>query len=120
MVVHLKTVFALLTEVVKVIKENAPDICIDYKLPIITENPLRGKGGLKIDEAIKLATILEAHGVDMIHVGQAQSYWRYLDDTVPAMGTQPYCFMNKYTKQIKDVVTIPVSSVGPILTPPKW
>ncbi len=106
--------FAL--EVVKVIKENAPDICIDYKLPIITENPLRGKGGLKIDEAIKLATILEAHGVDMIHVGQA-NHTGNMNDTIPAMGTQPYCFMNKYTKQIKDVVTIPVSSVGRILTP---
>ena len=94
--------FAL--EVVKVIKENAPDICIDYKLPIITENPLRGKGGLKIDEAIKLATILEAHGVDMIHVGQA-NHTGNMNDTIPAMGTQPYCFMNKYTKQIKDVVT---------------
>ncbi|MEG0276930.1 MAG: NAD(P)/FAD-dependent oxidoreductase [Coprobacillus sp.] len=106
--------FAL--DVVKSIKENAPDICIDYKLPIITENPLRGKGGLKIDEAIELAKILEAAGVDMIHVGQA-NHTGNMNDTIPAMGTQPYCFMSKYTKQIKDVVTIPVSSVGRILTP---
>lgn len=32
-----RTRFALM--VVKTIKANAPDICIDYKLPIITENP---------------------------------------------------------------------------------
>lgn len=106
--------FAL--KVVETIKENAPDICIDYKLPIVTENPLRGKGGLKIDEAVELAKILEHHGVDMIHVGQA-NHTGNMNDTIPAMGTQPYCFMNKYTKQIKDAVNIPVSSVGRILTP---
>lgn len=109
-----RTRFAL--KVVQTIKENAPDICIDYKLPIITENPLRGKGGLMIDEAIKLAKILEKQGVDMIHVGQA-NHTGNMNDTIPAMSTQPYCFMNKYTKQIKDAVNIPVSSVGRILTP---
>lgn len=109
-----RTRFAL--KVVQTIKENAPDICIDYKLPIITENPLRGKGGLMIDEAIKLAKILEEQGVDMIHVGQA-NHTGNMNDTIPAMSTQPYCFMNKYTKQIKDAVNIPVSSVGRILTP---
>lgn len=109
-----RTRFAL--KVVQTIKENAPDICIDYKLPIITENPLRGKGGLMIDEAIKLAKILEEQGVDMIHVGQA-NHTGNMNDTIPAMSTQPYCFMNKYTKQIKDAITIPVSSVGRILTP---
>ena len=30
----------------------SPDICIDYKLPIITENPQLGRGGLFIDEAV--------------------------------------------------------------------
>ena len=42
--------FAL--DVVKTIKEYAPDICIDYKLPVVTVNPdgsLRGKGGLLIE-----------------------------------------------------------------------
>ena len=33
--------FAL--RVVDKIREVAPDICIDYKLPVVTENPLRGK-----------------------------------------------------------------------------
>ncbi len=106
--------FAL--KVVKTIKDNAPDMCIDYKLPIITENPLRGKGGLKIEEAVKFAKILEDTGVNMIHVGQA-NHTGNMNDTIPAMGTQPYCFMSKYTKQIKDAVSIPVSSVGRILTP---
>lgn len=106
--------FAL--DVVKTIKDNAPDICIDYKLPIVTENPLRGKGGLMMSEAVQLAKILEKVGVDMIHVGQA-NHTGNMNDTIPAMGTQPYCFMSKYTKQIKEAVSIPVSSVGRILTP---
>lgn len=109
--------FAL--DVVKVIKENAPDICIDYKLPIITTDPdgkLRGKGGLEIEEAVKLAQILESAGVDMIHVGQA-NHTGNMNDTIPAMGTTSYCFMAEYAKQIKDAVSIPVSTVGRILTP---
>ena len=106
--------FAL--RVVDKIREVAPDICIDYKLPVVTENPLRGKGGLMIDEAVEFAKILERSGVDMIHVGQA-NHTGNMNDTIPAMGTQPYCFMSKYTKQIKEAVSIPVSSVGRIVTP---
>ena len=52
----------------------------------------------------------------MIHVGQA-NHTGNMNDTIPAMGTQPYCFMSKYTKQIKEAVSIPVSSVGRIVTP---
>ncbi len=109
--------FAL--DVVKTIKENAPDICIDYKLPIITVNPdgsLKGKGGLLIDEAVKFAKILEEAGVDMIHVGQA-NHTGNMNDTIPAMGTVLYSFMRDYAKQIKNAVSIPVSTVGRIVTP---
>lgn len=106
--------FAL--RVVETIRKAAPEICIDYKLPVVTENPLRGKGGLMIKEAVEFAKILEKSGVDMIHVGQA-NHTGNMNDTIPAMGTQPYCFMSKYTKQIKEVVSIPVSSVGRIVTP---
>ena len=109
-----RTRFAL--QVVESIKEHAPHICIDYKLPVVTENPLRGKGGLKIDEAVKFAKMLEEAGVDMIHVGQA-NHTGNMNDTIPAMGTQPYCFMQSYTKQIKEAVSIPVSTVGRIVTP---
>lgn len=109
--------FAL--DVVKTIKEYAPDICIDYKLPVVTVNPdgtLRGKGGLLIEEAVKFAKILEEAGVDMIHVGQA-NHTGNMNDTIPAMGTTPYSFMASYTKQIKEAVAIPVSAVGRIITP---
>ena len=61
-------------EVVKAIKEAAPDLTIEYKLPIITLNKdgsLRGKGGLKEAEGIAFAKKLEEAGVDMIQVAQA-------------------------------------------------
>ena len=47
---------------------------VEYKLPIITVNPdgsLRGKGGLLEDEAVEFAKMLDAAGIDMIQVAQA-------------------------------------------------
>ncbi|MFQ6861198.1 MAG: bilirubin reductase, long form [Beduini sp.] len=102
--------------VVKTIKDNAPNIMIDYKLPIVTDNPTIGKGGLKIDEAIKLAKLLQEAGVDTLHVGQA-NHTGNMNDTIPAMGTRAYNFMKDYAKRIKEAVSIPVSCVGRILTP---
>ena len=40
-----------------------------------------------------------------------------MGDTIPAMGTQPYGFMVSYSKKIKELVSIPVSVVGRIVTP---
>lgn len=101
-------------EVVRTIKENAPDLTIDYKLPIVTVQPdgsLMGKGGVILEEAVKLAKVLEAEGVDTIHVAQA-NHTGNMNDTIPAMGTRDYCFMVEECKAIKSVVSIPVSIVG--------
>ncbi len=112
-----RTRFAL--EFVDAIKAADKDITIDYKLPIVTTdengNPC-GKGGLFIDEAVKLAVLLEQHGVDMIHVAQA-NHTGNMNDTIPAMGTREYGFMIDYVKQIKNAVHVPVSMVGRITTP---
>lgn len=102
--------------VVRAIREGSPDICIDYKLPIITEDPQLGRGGLFIDEAVELAKLLEADGVDTFHVGQA-NHTGNLNDTIPAMGTRPECFMALYARRIKEAVSVPVSTVGRIMTP---
>ena len=74
--------------VVRAIREGSPDICIDYKLPIITENPQLGRGGLFIDEAVELAKLLEADGVDTFHVGQA-NHTGNLNDTIPPWARAP-------------------------------
>lgn len=109
-----RTRFAL--EVVRAIRAGAPDLCIDYKLPIITENPQIGRGGLFIDEAVRLAKLLEKEGVDTFHVGQA-NHTGNLGDTIPAMGCRPYCFMEAYARRVKEAVNVPVSTVGRIVFP---
>ena len=76
----------------------------------------RGKGGLPLDEACIFAKELEAAGVDTLHVAQA-NHTGNMGDTIPAMGTQPYGFMVSYSKKIKELVSIPVSVVGRIVTP---
>lgn len=108
--------FAL--KLTKALREAVPDMILDYKLPIITPDGdgLRGKGGLEIDEAIKLAKLVETEGVDMIHVGQA-NHTGNMNDTIPAMGTREYAFMVEETKAIKEAVKVPVCVVGRVFTP---
>ena len=109
--------FAL--QVVDSIKKAYPDMCIDYKLPIVTkqsDGTFIGKGGLVIEEAVELAKLLEKHGVDMIHVAQA-NHTGNMNDTIPAMGTRSYGFMLEETKLIREAVKIPISTVGRLCSP---
>ena len=104
-------------EVVRAIKNAAPNITIDYKLPIVTkqkDGSLMGKGGVILEEAIELAKILEAEGVHTIHVAQA-NHTGNMNDTIPAMGTRDYSFMREECIAIKNVVSIPVSIVGRVI-----
>ena len=104
-------------EVVRAIKEAAPSLMIEYKLPIVTVQPdgsLMGKGGIILEEAVELAKILEQNGVDTIHVAQA-NHTGNMNDTIPAMGTRPYAFMKEHSIAIKNAVSIPVSIVGRVL-----
>ncbi len=107
--------FAL--EMVEVIQEAAPQLVIDYKLPIVTpmEGGLRGKGGLELEEAIRLAVLLEEKGVHMLHVGQA-NHTGNMNDTIPAMGTREYGFIVDATEAVKKAVGVPVCTVGRIFT----
>ena len=112
-----RTRFAL--ALVKRLKEEVPELVLDYKLPIITplkEGGLRGKGGLELEEAKQLAVLLEQAGVDTIHAAQA-NHTGNMADTIPPMGTQPYGFTVYCAEEIKKVVAIPVSCVGRIVTP---
>lgn len=112
-----RTRFAL--ALVERLKNAVPNMVIDYKLPIITplkEGGLRGKGGLELEEAKKLAVLLENAGVDTIHVAQA-NHTGNMADTIPPMGTQPYGFTVYCADEIKKLVSVPVSCVGRIVTP---
>jgi len=105
-------------EVVKAMKEAAPDLMIEYKLPIITKNDDgsdRGKGGLYPDEAVEFAKLLEQAGVHMIQVAQA-NHTGNMADTIPPMGTREMVWVLDVTRRVKDAVSIPVAAVGKVLT----
>ena len=105
-------------EIVAAIKETAPSLMIEYKLPIITINPdgsLRGKGGLLPDEGVEYAKRLEATGVDMIQVAQA-NHTGNMGDTIPPMGTVPYNWTLDVCNRVKQVVSIPVATVGRVVS----
>ena len=105
-------------EVVAAIKEAAPTLMVEYKLPIITINAdgsSRGKGGLYEEEGIEFAKKLEEAGVDMIQVAQA-NHTGNMGDTIPPMGTMPYNWTLPIAKKVKEVVSIPVATVGRVVT----
>ena len=105
-------------EVVAAMKEAAPAMMIEYKLPIITKNPDgsdRGKGGLHPEEAVEFAKLLEKAGVHMIQVAQA-NHTGNMADTIPPMGTREEIWVKDTTRAVKDAVSIPVAAVGKILT----
>lgn len=105
-------------EVVSAIKEAAPTLMIEYKLPIITINAdgsSRGKGGLYEAEGVEFAKKLEEAGVDMIQVAQA-NHTGNMGDTIPSMGTVPYNWTLPIAKKVKEAVSIPVATVGRVLT----
>lgn len=105
-------------EVVSAIQEAAPELMIEYKLPIITRNEDgsdRGKGGLHPDDAVEFAKLLEAAGVDMIQVAQA-NHTGNMADTIPPMGTREYNWVLPVTRRIKAAVRIPVATVGKVVS----
>lgn len=111
-----RTRYAL--EVVAAIKQAAPDLMLEYKLPIVTKNAdgsLRGKGGLQPEEAKQFAVLLEQAGVDMIQVAQA-NHTGNMGDTIPPMGTVPYNWMLPIAEEIKQLVSIPIATVGRVVT----
>ena len=105
-------------EVVAAIKEAAPNLMIEYKLPIITKNPDgsdRGKGGLHPEDAVEFAKLLEKAGVHMIQVAQA-NHTGNMADTIPPMGTREENWVLPTTRAVKAAVSIPVATVGKVLT----
>ena len=111
-----RTRYAL--EVLQAIKEAAPGMMVEYKLPIITVNPdgsLRGKGGLLVDEAVEFAKMLDAAGIDMIQVAQA-NHTGNMGDTLPPMGAVPYNWTLDACEKVKAVVTCPVATVGRVVS----
>lgn len=107
-----RTRFALM--LVQALKKAVPNMILEYKLAVVT--PKLGKGGVDEADAPLFATWLEAAGVQMLHVAQA-NHTGNLADTIPPMGVQPYCFFADIAGAVKQVVSIPVSTSGRIIDP---
>lgn len=91
---------------------------VEYKLPIITVNPdgsLRGKGDLLEDEEAEFAKMLDAAGIDMIQVAQA-NHTGNMGDTIPPMGAVPYNWILGACEKVKSVVSCPVATVGRVVS----
>ena len=105
-------------EVVAAIKQAAPTLMVEYKLPVITQNAdgtPRGKGGLVADEACELAVLLEKAGIDMIQVAQA-NHTGNMGDTIPPMGSMPYNWTLPVAERVKGLVSVPVATVGRVVS----
>ena len=105
-------------EVVAAIKQAAPTLMVEYKLPVITHNAdgtPRGKGGLIADEACELAVLLEKVGIDMIQVAQA-NHTGNMGDTIPPMGSMPYNWTLPVVERVKGLVSVPVATVGRVVS----
>ncbi len=107
-----RTRFALM--LVQALKKAVPNMILEYKLAVVTLE--RGKGGVDEADAPLFATWLEAAGVQMLHVAQA-NHTGNLADTIPPMGVQPYCFFADIAGAVKQAVSIPVSTSGRIIDP---
>lgn len=103
--------FAL--EVLRAIREVAPELPVEYKLPVIRTDPPLGKGGPTLEEAQAMVPWLEEAGAASLHVALANHAG--IGDTIPAMGTQPFgCFVD-LAEAIKRVARVPVTAVGRIV-----
>ncbi len=107
-----RTRFALM--LVRALKQAVPGMILDYKLPVVT--PARGKGGVDEADAPLFAQWLQAAGVDMLHVAQA-NHTGNMADTIPPMGVQPYAFFADIAGAVRRAVSIPVSTAGRIIDP---
>lgn len=105
-------------ETVAAVREAAPELMIEYKLPLVTVNAdgsLRGRGGLLEEEAVRFASLLEHAGVHMIQAAQA-NHTGNMGDTIPPMGTVPCNWTLPIAEKIRQAVSIPVATVGRVLT----
>lgn len=102
-----RTRFAFL--LLRALKDAVPEMLIDYKLSVVT--PTIGKGGVDEVDAPQFAKGLEAAGVHMLHVAQANHTGK-MADTIPPMGVQPYSFFADIADKVKQAVSNSCQHLG--------
>ncbi|WP_367923981.1 bilirubin reductase [uncultured Ruthenibacterium sp.] len=105
-------------EAVRSVREQLPDIPIDYKLAVRRENPHYGNAGVLESELPVFIPLLEQAGVTSFHVTLANH--GELEDTIPS-AKHPYfgqegCFL-PFCDQVRALTTLPVCGVGGLTDP---
>ena len=99
--------------VVKAVRAAVPEMPLDYKLTIRTEEPRLGRGGVLISEVPEFVRVLEAAGIDSYHVAIANH--SNIRDTIPAANHPQLqgegCF-NHLGRAVLAVAHKPVCIVG--------
>lgn len=67
---------------VQAVRAAVPEMPLDYKLTIRTEDPFLGRGGVLLEEVPEFVRVLEDAGVDSFHVAIANH--SNIRDTIPA------------------------------------
>ena len=105
-------------ESVQSIRNVLPNIPIDYKLVIRTENPDYGKAGILSSEIETFVKALENAGVSSFHVSLANH--SKLEDTIPPEDHPDFyeegCFLN-FCDIVKLFTKLPVCGVGALSDP---
>lgn len=109
---------AFACRVLEKVRQTVPEMIIDYKAAIRTENPPLGKGGILIDEVPEFIPQLEAAGADMFHVALANH--STIRDTIPAANHPQLkgegCFLHM-ARAVKAEATKPLCAVGKLQHP---
>lgn len=108
--------FAL--EAVRAVRRGAPELPLDYKLTIRTEEPAYGRGGISMAQVPEFVRSLEEASIDCFHVSLANH--TVTEDTIPP-ASHPYfqgeaCF-SFLARLVKKYTGKPVCCVGKIQSP---
>ena len=105
-------------EAVSAVREQLPDIPIDYKLAVRQEHPHYGNAGVLEEEIPIFVPILQKAGVTSFHVALANH--SKLENTIPPRNHPEFgqegCFL-KFCDEVQKCTQLPICGVGGLSSP---
>jgi 2,4-dienoyl-CoA reductase-like NADH-dependent reductase (Old Yellow Enzyme family) len=111
---NLEQRLGLACQIIERVRTAAPDLVIDYKLPVIPAADPGPASGTSLDELGRAVPWLEQAGVDCWHVCRSASHAK-LETAIPTSGDEA-CFA-ALGQAVKQVARNPVAVVGRIRDP---
>ena len=113
-----KSFGAAAQEAVSAVREQLPDIPIDYKLAVRQEHPHYGNAGVLEEEIPIFVPILQKAGVTSFHVALANH--SKLENTIPPRNHPEFgqegCFL-KFCDEVRKCTQLPICGVGGLSSP---